>query len=78
MVEGRDDWGISRQKGKGVPIELIVFPGAYHAFDAPSSRRRSSCSGHHLEFNQAATDQAIDALHEFLIHDDRQRRRVKP
>src|SRR3984885_9761771 len=34
MVEGRDDWGISRQSGRGVPVRLIVYPGAYHAFDA--------------------------------------------
>ena len=34
MVEGRDDWGISRHKGGGAPIKLVVYPNAYHAFDA--------------------------------------------
>lgn len=66
MVEGRDDWGISRQKDKGVPIKLIVFPGAYHAFDAPNLDIPILLKGHHLEFNQSATDQAIEALHDFL------------
>ena len=66
MVEGRDDWGISRQKDKGVPIRLIVFPGAYHAFDAPTLKTPIELKGHHLEFNQSATDQAIEALHDFL------------
>ena len=64
MVNGRDDWGISRQK-RGVPIKLIVFPGAYHAFDAPELRRLRS-RRHHLEFNQSATDQSSEALREFL------------
>ena len=36
MVEGRDDWGISRQKSDGAPVRLIVYPGAYHAFDVTS------------------------------------------
>jgi dienelactone hydrolase len=64
MVAGRDSWGISRQKGQGVPIKLFVYPGAYHAFDAPSLEREFL--GHHLEFNQSATDQSIDAVREFL------------
>ena len=38
MAEGRDGWGISRDKGDGIPIELIVYPGAYHDFDAPQLR----------------------------------------
>ena len=35
LAEGRDDYGISRQKGEGVPIELMVLAGAYHDFDIP-------------------------------------------
>jgi dienelactone hydrolase len=66
MVEGRDDWGISRQKDKGVPIKLTVFPGAYHAFDAPQLTTPLVLKGHHLEFNQAAADRSAEALREFL------------
>lgn len=66
MVDGRDDWGISRQKDQGVPIKLIVYPGAYHAFDAPGLTAPVQLLGHHLEFNPAATDQAISAVREFL------------
>ena len=54
-------WGISRQKGQGVPITLVVYPGAYHAFDAPDFETPIQLLGHHLEFNQAATDRSIDA-----------------
>jgi dienelactone hydrolase len=66
MVDGRDDWGISRQKDQGVPIKLVVYPGAYHAFDASSLTTPVTLLGHHLEFNQSATDQSIEALHKFL------------
>ena len=66
MVDGRDDWGISRRKGEGAPMRLVVYPDAYHAFDVPSLQAPVQYFGHHLEFNQAATDRSIDALHEFL------------
>jgi dienelactone hydrolase len=66
MVDGRDDWGISRQSGLGAPIRLVVYPDAYHAFDVPSFRTPLQYFGHHLEFNQAAADQAAEELHVFL------------
>ena len=66
MVDGRDDWGISRQKDQGVPIKLIVYPGAYHAFDRQGLTTPVQFLGHHLEFNPSATDQAISAVQEFL------------
>jgi dienelactone hydrolase len=66
MVDGRDDWGISRRKGDGVPVRLIVYPGAYHGFDIPALQKPVQYFGHHLEFNQAATELSVDALREFL------------
>jgi dienelactone hydrolase len=66
MVEGRDDWGMSRQKGEGSPIKLVVYSGAYHAFDSPNLKSPRELQGHHLEFNQSATDQSIIAVREFL------------
>jgi dienelactone hydrolase len=66
MVDGRDEMGISRQKGQGAPIKLVVYPGAYHGFDASNPTTPTMLPGHHLEFNRSATDQSIDALHEFL------------
>ena len=66
MVDGRDDWGISRQKSEGVPIRLVVYPGAYHAFDVGDRRAPIEFLGHRLEFNKPATDRSIVALHEFL------------
>jgi dienelactone hydrolase len=69
MVEGRDDWGISRDLSQGVPVRLIVYPGATHAFDAPGLERPIEFLGHRLEYNQPAAEQAADALREFL-HDN--------
>jgi len=66
LAEGRDDWGISREKGKGVPIDLIVHPGAYHDFDIPELATPRQLLGHHLEFSKAALDRSIDALRKFL------------
>ncbi len=66
LVEGRDDYGISRQKGLGVPIEFIVYPGAYHGFDVPGLATPIQFLGHRLEFNQAARDQSVDAVRKFL------------
>ncbi len=66
MMDGRDDWGISRQRSNGAPVQLIVYPGAYHAFDVPRLNMSSEFFGHHLEFNELATDQSIGAVREFL------------
>jgi dienelactone hydrolase len=77
LVEGRDDYGISRDEPQGVPIKLIVLPGAYHSFDSPNLTTPVNFLGHHLEFSQAATDQSVAALREFLnvTIDDRDKAR---
>ena len=46
-------------------IELKVFPGAYHGFDIPRDKP-IGYFGHHLAFDQAASDQASDMLRAFL------------
>jgi dienelactone hydrolase len=66
LAAGRDGMGISREKNRGIPIKLIVYPDAYHAFDAPGPQTPTETLGHHFEFNQAATDQSVAALREFL------------
>ena len=66
MAAGEDDIGISRQKGEGAPVRLIVYPEAYFGFDRPTLKTATSYRGHRLEFNQAAADQSSEALREFL------------
>jgi dienelactone hydrolase len=65
MVDGRDDYGISRTKGDGVPMRLIVYPGAWHGFDVPLTAP-VQLIGHRLEYNPAAADQAMHAVRNFL------------
>jgi dienelactone hydrolase len=66
LAEGGDDYGVSRRRGEGAPIKLIVYPGAYHGFDAPALKTPRELFGHRLEYNQAAADQSAVALREFL------------
>lgn len=66
MAAGEDDIGISRQKGEGAPVRLIVYPDAYFAFDLPVLKSPTWYRGHHLEFNKSAADQSSEALREFF------------
>jgi dienelactone hydrolase len=66
MVAGEDDVGISRQKGEGAPVRLIVYPEAYFAFDVPALKKPTEYRGHHVEFDRSAADQSSEALREFL------------
>src|SRR5260370_35405987 len=47
VVDGRDDMGKSRRRGRGVPIKLIVYPGAHHDFAAPNLETPRNLSGDH-------------------------------
>jgi dienelactone hydrolase len=66
LADGEDDSGMSRQKGEGIPVRLIVYPNAYHGFDLPIFRVPVTYFGHHHEYNKEVTDQASQALREFL------------
>jgi dienelactone hydrolase len=66
LVAGQGDLGISRQNGDGAPMQLIVYPNAYHGFDLPSLQIPLTYFGHHVEFNKIASEQSSDALREFL------------
>jgi dienelactone hydrolase len=65
LAEGNDDYGVARKR-EGAPIKLIVYPGAYHAFDSPVLKTPKELFGHRLEYNQAAAEQSAVALRAFL------------
>jgi len=65
LVEGKGDFGMSREKGDGPPIRLIVYPGAYHSFDRPDVQPVKYL-GHQLAYDRSAADQASEALRDFL------------
>lgn len=63
LIGEKDDWTpardcqamMARRSGEGAPLHLIVYPGAYHAFNASSLRGGPrEFMGHHLEYNEAA------------------------
>jgi dienelactone hydrolase len=66
LAEGKDDMGISRQRGAGAPIELAVMADAYAGFDLPDLKEPVDVQGHHIEYSQSATDQAKQKLGQFL------------
>ena len=63
LIGALDDWTpardcermMARRTGEGAPLRLIVYPGAYHAFNARSLiGRPHEVFGHHVEYNEAA------------------------
>ncbi len=63
LIGELDDWVpakdclemMARRSGEGASLRLVVYPGAYHAFDAASLRNKPrTMFGHHLEYNEAA------------------------
>jgi|SRR5947209_13997253 dienelactone hydrolase len=66
LAAGEDDMGISRQKGEGAPIQLIVLPDAQHGFDLPAFQTPVQYRGRHLAFDKSAAEQSSEALHQFL------------
>jgi dienelactone hydrolase len=66
LANGSDDFAISRQKGEGAEVRLIVYPGAYAGFDLSVLRAPVFYLGHRIEFNKSAAEQSSDALREFL------------
>lgn len=67
LIGALDDWTparecermMARRSGEGAPLRLIVYPGAYHAFNARSLiGRPREVFGHHVEYNEAADSAA--------------------
>jgi dienelactone hydrolase len=54
-------WG-----NEGPPIELIVYPGAYHGFYYQHLQPGAMLFGHWLEYNRAAVEDSTRRLRQFL------------
>jgi dienelactone hydrolase len=69
-----DDWTpagdceswMQRRAGKGAPVRLVVYPGAYHSFDNPGAMIGGRYFGHWLKYDADAARRAIGDMHEFL------------
>jgi dienelactone hydrolase len=47
-------------------MQLVVIPGAYHAFDNPRYQPRLRYLGHILEYDPAALNMATVPIRDFL------------
>ncbi|MEI7874333.1 MAG: dienelactone hydrolase family protein [Alphaproteobacteria bacterium] len=68
LIGDLDDWSLAadcqkmmaQRNGEGAPLRLVVYPGAYHGFNAVSLRDKPrSYFGHHIEYNEAADRAAL-------------------
>jgi dienelactone hydrolase len=74
FIGALDDWTpaaecsstITRWGNDGPPVELIVYPGAYHGFYYSHLQPGTTLFGHWLEYNGEAADNARSRLHQFL------------
>jgi dienelactone hydrolase len=75
LIGALDDWSsavdcqamLALPHDGGAPEQLLVFPGAYHAFNGQSMRTQPrEVFGHHLEYDENATKAANAAVAEFL------------
>ena len=64
LIGSADDWTPSSRCRGGAGMNLKVYPGATHAFDAPRPER--TYFGHHLAYDAAAAADAIVRTHRFL------------
>jgi len=74
FIGALDDWTpaadcssrIARWGDDGPPVELIVYPGAYHGFYYAHLQPGRTMFDHWLEYNGAAAENADRRLHQFL------------
>lgn len=74
LIGDRDDWSpadlcrrsTSTRTAAGSDVRLIVYPGAFHAFDVSTLQPGRLYFGHWLEYNAAAADAASDEVRRFL------------
>ncbi|TPM39735.1 dienelactone hydrolase family protein [Mesorhizobium sp. B2-3-4] len=57
---------MARRKGDGAPVQLNVYHGARHAFDAEEFKTSVEAYGHRVEYNAAAAGQSESDVHAFL------------
>jgi dienelactone hydrolase len=74
LVGALDDWTpaadcstkIAGWGNDGPPVELVVYPGAYHGFYYQYLQPGRMMFDHWLEYNGTAADDATQRLHQFL------------
>jgi len=74
LIGERDDWTPARdcelwtqwQVNRGASAKLVVYPGAYHSFDASAFADGRASFGHWLKYDASATAASVQEMHSFL------------
>lgn len=74
LIGELDDWTPARncqqwmglRQGSGAPVKLVVYPGAYHAFDFPGLGNGMRRFGHWLKYDAEAARSSTVETHDFL------------
>jgi dienelactone hydrolase len=74
LIGEKDDWTPSNncerwmelRNGRGASVKLVIYPGAYHAFDFPGLKDGMSRLGHWLKYDAEAARQSTEEMHDFL------------
>jgi dienelactone hydrolase len=70
MAEGRTELGAPRAAGDRSMVDLVIYPGAHHAFDAVTLSlapgRGVLFEGHRVEYNEPAMRDALTRVRDFL------------
>ncbi|HEY1261088.1 MAG TPA: dienelactone hydrolase family protein [Xanthobacteraceae bacterium] len=74
LIGEADDWTsavacremVARPHADGAPVDLIVYPGAHHAFNFPEWQPGTRQFGHWIEYDEAAAKDAEAKLRGFL------------
>lgn len=74
LIGELDDWTpakdckrwMERRAGKGAPVKLVIYPGAYHGFDAAVFRDGMRYLGHWVKYDAEAAQHSVSEVHDFL------------
>jgi dienelactone hydrolase len=66
MIAQVSDPGTTRKRAPSASMQLVIIPGAYHAFDNPRYQPRLRYLGHILEYDPAALNMATVPIRDFL------------
>lgn len=74
LIGELDDWTpakdcelwMKRRADKGAPVKLVIYPGAYHAFDLPTLQDGFRSFGHWLKYDADAAQRSVLEMHDFL------------
>jgi dienelactone hydrolase len=74
LIGELDDWSpakdcerlMERRGGEGAPVKLVIYPGAYHAFNVAAVRDGMRSYGHWLKYDADAAQRSVLEVRDFL------------